>query len=151
MCEWQKYSQDHKDVPLFSLLLEFADLQARDMKNTVHVEMKHPAVASDKKTIRVSYVTTKIKDCCVVCKAVRHPLHGCKSFQAFPHSKKVAIVRKNRISLNCLRPGHFDRECSCVHRCKVCQDPHHSLLHIYQSMHEGNLNWPGLSRPDDKQ
>ena len=139
MREWKRYTQDHKDIPPFLLLLEFVDLQALDMKNTVYVEQKQPAVTPDKKTIRVSYVTTKIKDCCVVCKAGRHPLHTCKSFQAFPHSKKVAIVRKNRLWLNCLKLGHFVRQCSCVHRCKMCQGPHHSSLHI-DRRHEKKLN-----------
>ena len=65
MREWQKYRQDHKDVPPFSLLLGFVDFQARDRENTIHVELKRPAVALDKKTNRFSYVTTKVKDSCV--------------------------------------------------------------------------------------
>ena len=32
--------------------------------------------------------------------------------------------------INCLRPGHFASQCKSLHRCKVCQRPHHSLLHI---------------------
>ena len=92
------------------------DLQARDMENIVHLQLKQTAVTpSDKKTTRVSYVTTKVKDCCVVCKAGKHPLHACKSFRASPHSKKVAIVNKNGLCINCLKPGHFVRQCCCVH------------------------------------
>ena len=33
MQEWNKYSRDHKDVPPFSLLLDFVDLQASDTEN----------------------------------------------------------------------------------------------------------------------
>ena len=29
-----------------------------------------------------------------------------------------------------LKPGHFIKSCKSLHRCKVCQKPHHSLLHI---------------------
>ena len=47
------------------------DLQARDMESTVYVEPKRPTVTSDKKTTKVFYITTKVKDCCVVCKAGR--------------------------------------------------------------------------------
>ena len=32
--------------------------------------------------------------------------------------------------LNCLKPGHFVRECKSLHRCRKCQKPHHSLLHV---------------------
>ena len=66
-----KHSRDHKDVPPFSLLLEFVDLQACDAENNIHVELKQPAVTPDRKTNRVSYLTTKVKDCCVVYKAGR--------------------------------------------------------------------------------
>ena len=75
MQEWQKYSGGHKDIPPFPLLLEFMDLQACD-------KLKRPAVNPNKKTAKVSYVTTMVKDCCVVCKTGKHPLHACKSFQA---------------------------------------------------------------------
>ena len=126
------------------------DLQACDTENTACVELKQPAVASDKKTTRVSYVTPKVKDCCVVCKAVKHTPHACKSFQAFPHSKKVVIVRKNRLCHNCLKPGHLVRQCSCIHRCKLCQGPHHLSLHIDRS-YERKLNRAGSSPPADKQ
>ena len=32
--------------------------------------------------------------------------------------------------LNCLCPGHHVRTCTSLHKCRVCQKPHHSLLHI---------------------
>ena len=82
---------------------------------------------------RVWYVTIKVKGCCLVCKAGKHPLHDCKSFQASPHNKNVAIVKKSRLCIYCLKSGHFVRQCSCVHWCKVCQGPHtthHSILTI---------------------
>ena len=31
---------------------------------------------------------------------------------------------------NCLTGGHFKRQCKSVHKCKVCQKLHHTLLHI---------------------
>ena len=62
MQEWQKYSRGHIDAPPLSLLhvLQFVDLQAHDTENTIHVELKRPAVTPNKKTTRVSYVTTKV-------------------------------------------------------------------------------------------
>ena len=75
---------------------------------------------------------------------------SCKSFQTILHSKKVAIIRMNRLCLNCLRPGHFVRQCSSSHGWKVCQGPHHSLLHIDQS-HKRKLNRSRSSSPDNRQ
>jgi hypothetical protein len=32
--------------------------------------------------------------------------------------------------MNCLKPGHFIKQCKSLHHCKLCQKPHHTLLHI---------------------
>ena len=32
--------------------------------------------------------------------------------------------------MNCLKRGHFLRECKSVHHCKHCQKPHNTLLHL---------------------
>jgi hypothetical protein len=32
--------------------------------------------------------------------------------------------------MNCLRPGHFVKQCKSAHRCRQCQKPHHTLLHF---------------------
>ena len=115
------------------------DLQAHDMENTVHVELKQPAVIPENKTTRISSLTTKVKDCCVVCKAGKHLLRAWNSSQAFPHSKKVAVVRKIRLCLNCLKPRHFVRQCSCDYRCNVCQGPHYTLnCSIFTGAVKGN-------------
>ena len=60
MRERQNYSRDHKDIPPFSLVLEFVDLQVHDMENTVHIELKQLAVTLDKKTNRDSYVVALV-------------------------------------------------------------------------------------------
>ena len=31
---------------------------------------------------------------------------------------------------NCLGTGHFKNQCKSLHRCKVCQKPHHTILHL---------------------
>ncbi len=42
----------------------------------------------------------------------------------------LAAVRSHNLCLNCFRPGHLSRNCTSLHRCKRCQKPHHTLLHI---------------------
>ena len=48
----------------------------------------------------------------------------------------VSVLKTNGLCLNCLRPGHFVKDCVSAHRCKKCQKPHHTLLHIEAK--EGN-------------
>ena len=42
----------------------------------------------------------------------------------------LSTLKDNNYCLNCLKPGHFVRECKSLHRCRTCQKPHHSLLHV---------------------
>ena len=46
------------------------------------------------------------------------------------HDGKVAVLKEKKLCMNCLNGGHFVRNCRSVHRCKKCQKPHHSLLHV---------------------
>ena len=43
------------------------------------------------------------------------------------HDGMVALLRSNDCCLNCLRPGHYVKECKSLHCCKHCRRPHHSL------------------------
>ena len=43
--------------------------------------------------------------------------------------KLISTVRSNKLCLNCLKPGHFSKQCPSQNRCRRCQRPHHTLLH----------------------
>ena len=67
----------------------------------------------------------------------------CSSFKSLPHDRKISIVKSNGICMNCLKPGHFSKQCKSLHHCKTCQKPHHTLLHID--------NTPALNSPTPTQ
>ena len=66
---------------------------------------------------------------CLVCKTEKHPIYHCQKFKDMLHNEKLSLVRGSNLCINCLKPGHFSRECKSSHRCRDCQKPHHSLLH----------------------
>ena len=33
--------------------------------------------------------------------------------------------------MNCLKSGHFSKQCSSLSKCRRCQKPHHTLIHIH--------------------
>ena len=59
----------------------------------------------------------------------KHPLFTCPEFRAKPRDKMVHILRSNGLCLNCLKPGHFVKNCPSSNRCKKCQRSHHTLIH----------------------
>ena len=67
---------------------------------------------------------------CVICKGERHLLYYCPKFKDMPHDRKLIVVKNNNLCMNCLRNGHYLRDCKSSHHCRTCQKPHHTLLHI---------------------
>ena len=41
----------------------------------------------------------------------------------------MQVVKVNRLCTNCLGGGHFKNQCKSLHKCKMCQKSHHTLLH----------------------
>ena len=67
---------------------------------------------------------------CVVCKSHKHPLYGCVQFKSLPHDEMVSMLKSHHICMNYIRPGHFVKECTSQHQCRICQKPYHTLLHL---------------------
>ena len=52
------------------------------------------------------------------------------------HNRKLPIVKKNALCINCFRPGHFLKNCPTEQRCKVHRKPHHSLMQSAPPKHK---------------
>ena len=74
--------------------------------------------------------TKEAEDSCIRCKGEKHPLYSCTKFRSMSHDDMIALLKLHSHCLNCLRPGHFVKDCNSLHHCKVFQRPHHSLLHV---------------------
>ena len=66
---------------------------------------------------------------CSLCKTTKHPLYTCpQQFKLLSHDK-MSTIHTSNVCLNCLKPGHFSRNCSSNNHCQKCQKSHHTLLH----------------------
>ena len=65
-----------------------------------------------------------------------------------PHDEKLSTLKKSNLCLNCFGSGHFARQCRSSHRCKKCQRPHHTLLHI-EAQGDASSTPPQSSRPGE--
>ena len=75
-------------------------------------------------------VSTAPSDSCIACGQEKHQLYMCSKFRSLPHAEKRELLRSKFHCINCLSPGHFVKRCKSLNRCKHCQKPHHTLLHI---------------------
>ena len=138
MFEWQRHSQESTDVPHFSKLMEFLNLRAQASEPSISNHKGSPRSGipdrrSHHPSKPVTAFTTNTTDSstnCILCPKSKHPLYACTTFKSFPHEKMLSTLKDNNYCLNCLKPGHFVRECKSLHRCRTCQKPHHSLLHV---------------------
>ena len=98
-------------------------------------------IAVSKHVTSYSVATSdKASNHCVICKIEKHPLYSCIKFRALPQTSKMSILKSNDLYVNCLRPGHYVKQCKSVYRCKVCQRPHHSLLHVESRSENSTVN-----------
>ena len=68
-----------------------------------------------------------MSDKCVACKTEKHALFTCPDFKSMSQDKMISTLQSNELCLNCLRPGHFSRQCPSSNR--KCQGRHHTLIH----------------------
>ena len=132
MFKWQRHTQSSKTVSGYDDLLEFLDFRARAGENgTQKGERKRQVPPPERKTVTRPSNAASVEDNCVACKTAKHPFYRCKVFYEFPQARKMTIVRDNGLCLNCLRPGHFAKQCSSVQKCKKFQKP---TTHGYTSI-----------------
>ena len=131
MFERQRHTQDSNTVPDFNDLLEFLVLRARAGENAAQEgERRCQTPPPEKKAVTRPSYTFSVEEYYVACKKAKHPLCGCRVLYGLSHAQKMTIVKDNGLWLNFLRPGHFVNQCSSTQKCKKCQKPHHSWLHI---------------------
>ena len=139
MFEWQKHSQDSNDVPHYQKLLEFINLRAQasetptcnykgPQRNESHYSKKNAPSSKPVASFTASAADSAVN--CILCKNDKHPLYACTRFKSLSHDKMMSTLKANSLCINCLRPGHFVKLCKSLHRCRKCQKPHHTLLHV---------------------
>ena len=136
MFEWQKHSNSSTDVPHFNELLEFINLRAQAAEHSVsgtkraHASEGRGNHTTNPVTSFAANTQPVATESCVLCKTETHPIFACSKFKSLPHDRMVATVKSNSLCINCLRPGHYVKNCKSLHKCRECQKPHHTLLHF---------------------
>ena len=127
MFEWQRHSQVSTDIPHYKELLDFINLRAQASES---LPLYKKPLSNNKPVTSFAANASDSSPNCIVCKTEKHPLYACPRFKLLPHDQKISTLKSNGNCINCLRPGHFVKQCKSLHHCKTCQKPHHTLLHL---------------------
>ena len=105
MFDGQRHSQDSREVPHYTALLEFLDLQAHASENSMSAtNQRRQTASSEKLTMKLSY-HVNIADTCVACKLGKHLLYTCRKFMLLPHGQMMVILKDHGHSINCPKQG----------------------------------------------
>lgn len=77
---------------------------------------------------RTSLVTTTSPEC-ISCKGA-HFINYCPAFKSLTVNNRYNKIKELKACVNCLKTNHSIQNCLSPSRCKVCQKPHHSILHF---------------------
>lgn len=135
---WREASKDLlKEVPTCEAILKFLDQRARSAddestkksyNSTIPGRKPFSALKSVITHLAASYVPSR----CHLCPGERHPIYYCPKFKAMSMAERRSALASENACFNCLRKGHKASRCQSSHRCKICQKPHHTLLHQEQ-------------------
>ena len=73
------------------------------------------------------------KPTCAFCNSDRHHIGSCSEFLKLIVSERFNFVKRSGLCINCLRQGHMSSKCPSTSRCRVCNCPHHTTLHIFSA------------------
>ena len=71
---------------------------------------------------------------CICCDLNCSDLENCEKFKAMTQNQRYIFNRDNKLCNNCLKIGHFSRDCKKPKNCNVrdCKRKHHYLLHWWK-------------------
>ena len=145
--EWQKHSQDSTDVPHYQRLLEFINLRAQASETPASGSRAMKYSSPTKPVASFAANADETGTNCILCNNEKHPLYVCARFKTLPHDKMVSTLKENKSCMNCMRPGHFIKQCKSLHRCRKCQKPHHTLLYVEPEQGSRATSMPSVPAP----
>ena len=82
---------------------------------------------------------------CIICHHGQHRAYQCPEFRNMNVEGRQQTVRRCKLCLNCLTPGHTVKDCSSNQSCKDCSRRHHTMLHRSENGRERSS--PSVSGP----
>ncbi|XP_013402959.1 uncharacterized protein LOC106168462 [Lingula anatina] len=96
--------------------------------------------------------TPKVTEQCIKCKG-NHFVTQCHSFKSLKIKDRHTLIQSKGLCLNCLKPGHYSRECPSTIRCTVdgCGKKHSKFLHFpTRNLSQSDQVVPGVPQPSNQ-
>ena len=130
--KWQRHIQGISKVRHHNELMKYLDLQAQALESTTRQGIKRSAQSMPYKEnaqLKPAYFASTVNSC-TVCGGTKQPLYACGKCRLLSYDQRITAVGKNQLCFNCLKSGHLKQQCPLLRRCRKCQRPHPTLLHL---------------------
>lgn len=127
--DWEDHIRPRgvNELPKLDELLEFLTGQYHTLE-MVEKERSVPERKShERKHDKLALVSTAGHEC-EYCKG-QHRIYNCENLLKLPASSRTQEIKQLKLCLNCLRKGHWSKDCKSS-GCKTCKSKHNSLLHM---------------------
>ena len=139
-CRLWKESLSDERFPNFSNFIQFLNHRRQLLQNLdgatgsvskIHVSNKTPYRKAIKPVdiTRATFHSHISNNICQLCRG-KHRLSACPQFIAISPLERKNILIKNKLCLNCIRPGHDLAHCPSKFACRTCAKRHHTMIHI---------------------
>lgn len=132
--EWEEEARQHgaDHVPTMEEFLKFVNERCRTLE-ILELQRKircHNKGKYKKKRQARNAATAQV---CMVCKE-SHSIFNCPEFLKLPIQERIAEAKRQQLCINCLRAGHYAKNCKSS-KCRKFQGSkvHNTLLHIEQT------------------
>lgn len=151
--EWQKYIG--KEEPKFSEMKDFLTEYWHTLDSVPSQSKRQfPSKGNDSKPSSTSKSFSASaapqSSSCQLCKE-SHYLHQCSKFRLLSVPERYKVVNDNRLCRNCFSPAHIQRNCTSLHRCRLCKANHHTMLHSERSSNQVEVHEAHPVRPSQHQ
>lgn len=125
------------DYPTYAELDAFLESRIRALDSMLPIATDVHSDATAKATTKskaiASHTANAPKFSCPVCEA-QHLLYQCPEFVKKTPDQRNDLIRKFKRCLNCFSVKHQSRDYMSTRSCKQCQQKHHTMLHVDNSV-----------------
>ncbi|XP_076660445.1 uncharacterized protein LOC143363797 [Halictus rubicundus] len=133
--KWREHTQD-TEIPSMDDLLQFLHSRCKILEPARNEPIKATSQSFTNPNIRIRKLSNSNvhaltlsvqKGRCALCKG-NHYIQYCQKFLSTTVERRIEIVQKAGLCINCLRPNHDVTKCT-FGTCKQCNEKHNTLLH----------------------
>ncbi|CAH1977613.1 unnamed protein product [Acanthoscelides obtectus] len=129
--EWERSASRLSDKPKLRDMQEFLKGRANVLETIESKDNNDQMVRGRPNATTSKGLASTTAPKCVICNE-NHFVQNCPLFNKLSVSERYDKLRDKRVCMNCLRLGHFSRQCRSI-GCKRCKAKHNTLLHFDKS------------------